>query len=348
MNFFTKYADEWKLEESDIERAEKLFAQDYGKKRKRGATTPSKLLLFLYAKGILAEEKFKNERTNTFQALLEAKTDKLEKALERLETIVEKGESTPTRPNMEADSMFEDFVAKHKEWAEDSFVVFRDHEKLKGKSHALVERFQKSGLCYMHACVVVQHYLVAMNNDKEIPMLNMAKYLKMFMPGDILYQHIWNNKGGDSLDFLENILKNKPGVDGIASRQTDTLGKDDLDNLLKAHGPGLVSGFVVADAFIGNGWQHLGEYKGEKFKGRHAMVLVGYRIVDEKKRYLLQNWWKSKPYVEVDVGYLLSSKATVHFITKPQMEMGDYPTSSEAYVECESGIDASENFIPDN
>ena len=133
--------------------------------------------------------------------------------------------------------MFDDFVAKQKEWKEeDSFVAFRDHQNLKGKSHALVERFQKSGLCYMHACVVVQHYLVAMNNDEEVPMLNMAEYLKKYMPGDRLNQHIWNNRGVDSLDFLENILKEKPGVDGIASRQTDTLHNDDLDILLKVLG----------------------------------------------------------------------------------------------------------------
>ena len=351
MQVFTPFAEEWKLEKSDIENAEKLFAEDYnegeGKKRKRRTTSPSKLLLFLYAKGILAEED-SVIRKRRFKLLLAAETDKLKKALERLTTIVEKGETTPTRLKMEADSVFDDFVTKHKEWkAEDSFVVFRDHQNLKGKSHALVERFQKSGLCYMHACVVVQHYLVAMNNDKEVPMLNMAEYLKKYMPGDRLYQHIWNNKGGDSLDFLENILKEKPGVDGIASRQTDTLCNDDLDALLKSYGPGLVSGFAVAKDFIGTDWQHLGKYL-EKCEGRHAMVLVGYRIADGKKRYLLQNWWKSKPYVEVDVEYLLSSKAAIHFIKEKQMEMGDYPTNLEALVECESGIDASENFIPDN
>ena len=168
------------------------------------------------------------------------------------------------------------------------------------------------------------------------------------MPGDSLYQHFWENKGGDSLDFLENILEQKPGVDGIASRQTDTLHNDDLDILLKSYGPGLVSGFAVAQDFIGDDWQHLGKYKVEKFEGRHAMVLVGYRIVDGKKRYLLQNWWKTKPYVEVDVDYLLSSKVTIHFIKEKQVRMGDYPTNLETLVECESGIDASENFIPDN
>lgn len=278
-----------------------------------------------------------------------AESTELRKALERLTTIVEKGETTPTRLNMELVSVFDDFVALHPEWKEnDSFVVFRDHQKLHGKSHALVERLQKSGLCYMHACVVVQHYLVAMNNDEEVPMLNMAEYLKKFMSGDRLYQHIWNNKGGDSFDFLENILKERPESESIVSLSNKVLAETEMDSLLKSYGPALVSGFAVAKAFTGTDWQHLGKYKVEKFEGRHAMVLVGYRVVDGKKRYLLQNWWKSKAYIEVDVDYLLSSKATIHFIKERQTEIGDYPTNFEALVECESGIDASENFIPDN
>jgi hypothetical protein len=302
----------------------------------------------LYAKGILAEED-SVIRKRSFQLLLDATTPQLKKALVRLKTIVEKGETTPTRLKMEADSVFDDFVTKHKEWKEeDSFVVFRDHQNLKGKSHALVERFQKSGLCYMHACVVVQHYLVAMNNDEEVPMLNMAEYLKKYMPGDRLYQHIWNNRGGDSLDFLETILKERPDSENILTLSNKVLADTEMDKLVKSYGPGLVSGFCVAKDFVGTDWQHLGKYKVEKFEGRHAMVLVGYRIVDGKKRYLLQNWWKKKAYVEVDVDYLLSSKATIHFIKEKQLEMGDYPTNLEALVECESGIDASENFIPDD
>jgi hypothetical protein len=199
----------------------------------------------------------------------------------------------------------------------------------------------------MHACVVVQHYLVAMNNEKEIPMLNMAEYLKKYMQGNSLYQHIWDNKGGDSLTFVKNILKEKPKSRNIlhCSSLNDL---DSMNEYLYLYGPGLVSGFCVSEAFIGTDWQHLGDYEVEKLEGRHAMVLVGYRIVDGKKRYLLQNWWKSKPYVEVDVDFLLSSEATIHFITEKQMEMGDYPSNLEALVECESGIDASENFIPEN
>jgi hypothetical protein len=55
MHLFTPYADEWKMETSHVEIAAKLFAQDYGKQENRGAQ--SKLLLFLYAKRILAEKK---------------------------------------------------------------------------------------------------------------------------------------------------------------------------------------------------------------------------------------------------------------------------------------------------
>ena len=356
MQLFTPFADEWKLQESDIKRAAELYAQDYRKKRKRNAkttntttaTSTSKLLLFLYAKGILSA-KSSVVRKAEFQELLAARTDKLREALERLMTIVEKGETTPTRNEIETDSVFGDFVGKHKEWgAEDSFVVFRDHQDLKGKSHALVERFQKSGLCYMHACVVAQHYLVAMNNSEEVPMLDMAEYLKKYMPGDSLYQHIWDNKGGDSLDFFKNILKERPDSENIVTLSNRVLAETEMDKLLKSYGPGLVSGFRVAKAFIGEDWQHLGKYNVEKFEGRHAMVLVGFRSVDGKKRYLLQNWWKSKPYVEVDVDYLLSSEATIHFIKEKQLKMGDYPTNLQALVECESGMDASENFIPEN
>lgn len=343
MNFFKPFAEEWKLTEGDIETAAERFALDYGTKN----INPTKFLLFLYAKGILAA-KSSVIRKVEFQELLAAETTDSKKALVRLTTIVEKGETTPTRLKMEADSVFDDFVTKHKEWKEKgSFVVFRDHQNLKGKSNALVERFQKSGLCYMHACVVVQHYLVAMNNDEEVPMLNMAEYLKKYMPGDRLYQHIWNNMGGDSLDFLEGILKESPDSENIlhCSNRSDL---DSMDKLIESYGPGLVTGFCVAKDFVGTNWQHLGKYKVEKFEGRHAMVLVGSRIVHGKMRYLLQNWWKSKPYVEVDVDYLLSSKATIHFIKEKQLEMGDYPTNLDALVECESGIDASENFIPDD
>ncbi|KAI8898807.1 hypothetical protein BC833DRAFT_588216 [Globomyces pollinis-pini] len=369
---FTPYKEEWRLNEEEVEKAAELYAIDYPSslKRKRKQLEEldephqqNKLLMFLYAKGIMAA-KSSVVRTNEFDELLAdeephfrkwkfeelfaARTDKLKSALKRLEIIVQKGETSPTRTNLEQTTLFEEFVSNHSEWkANISWVVFRDHKDLKKKEHALVERFQRSGLCYMHACVVMQHYLVAMNNDKQIPMLNMAEYLKKYMPGTHLYEQIWNDKGSDSWEFLRSILKKRPKSKQIISLVNESLAQTDMGALLQEHGPALVSGFCVTEEFITENWQHLGEHNEENFKGRHAMVLVGYREVDGNKRYLLQNWWKTKAYVEVDVDYLLSSDTTIHFIKEKQIEMGDYPASYQTLVECESGIDACENFLPE-
>jgi hypothetical protein len=63
-------------------------------------------------------------------------------------------------------------------------------------------------------------------------------------------------------------------------------------------------------------WQHLGQCDG-KVLGYHAMVIVGYRTdtASKQRHYLLQNWWKAKPYVEVDGEYLANAEANVHFVT---------------------------------
>lgn len=62
-------------------------------------------------------------------------------------------------------SLFDALVAEHPEWGpEKSYVVFRDHDLLKDKP-PYVERVQPSGLCYMHAPVILQHYQVAMVSE---------------------------------------------------------------------------------------------------------------------------------------------------------------------------------------
>ena len=140
------------------------------------------------------------------------------------------------------------------------------------------------------------------------------------MKSDELYEHIWNNKGGDSLAFLANILSEKLNDDGVVSISSYLLRNANLDELLLSNCTALVSGFNVAEEFICDDWQHLEKYHVEKFKGRHAMVLVGYRNFEGKRRYLLQNWWKNKPYVEVDIDYMLRSGATIRFFEETDQE----------------------------
>ncbi|KAI9333276.1 hypothetical protein BDR26DRAFT_868493 [Obelidium mucronatum] len=339
----TPFARDWGLSTKQVEDAAELAATD-------GVESPSELELFLYAKGILAQEcdDDPGKRKRKYKSLLTGVSVESVAGLNRLKTIVDIGETTPTRTGLESNqSFFDHFVNAHREWAVglDVFVCHRDHPDLSGKPLALVERFQKSGLCYMHGPVVLQHYLVAMNNDSSTPMLNIAEFLKTRMDAKSLYLHIWKNEGGDSLEFLKSILATKMHPSKIIHESN--FDDVDLTLLLKDHGPGLVSGFRVTDDFSSCKWQHLGIATGENFIGRHAMLLIGSRKVESRTHYLLQNWWKTKPYVEVDAEYLLSSGATVHFIKEKQLKIGDFPTSFAALVECDDGLDVGENFFPE-
>jgi hypothetical protein len=149
-----KHSDDWNQQEHQIKKAMNLIKTDSAK---------SKLLrdtrrLFLYSKGILANEK-SFIRKDKFNDLLESPKFEAERA--RLNRILQSEETSIDFTNSE-DTLFAKFVKNNPEWLPNSsFVVFRDHPLLAKKPHAYVERIQLSGLCYMHAPVVLQHYLVS-------------------------------------------------------------------------------------------------------------------------------------------------------------------------------------------
>ena len=73
---------------------------------------------------------------------------------------------------------FDTFVSKHPTWGlPTSFVVFRDHPQLAGKN-SLIQRVQTHGPCAIHAPVVWQHYLVAMQNAKPVATVDIAVWIR--------------------------------------------------------------------------------------------------------------------------------------------------------------------------
>jgi hypothetical protein len=334
---------DWNLTPESIQKAVDLMEED-------GLTEKSLqqdrlLVLFLYAKRILADKGVSFRRSVFDSVRLNAETDQNARA--RLVTIVMDGETSPVRPliNGKPSFFFDDFVKDHPEWNKEtgSWVLFRDHPRLKDKEFAHVERFQKSGLCYMHAPVVVQHYLVSMAVDESVHMLNMVAYLRQHQSALGLYFHIWHDQGGDSEQFLLKILQGVPHTiamhPGSLSKGTSTL-REYMDKF----GPGLVSRFEVTQNFCtSNNWQYTGPFEAPE-NSMHAMVLVGYRELEGGEyRYLLQNWWKYMPYVEVDLEYLVSSKAVVHFVKERQEKIGPFASNSLNLVE--SDVDAREQHF---
>jgi hypothetical protein len=252
--------------------------------------------LFLYAKGVLRGEdsivrirKIDNLFKPDDARVPDDEKKKLRGGLERLERIVVKGEHGS--PLKATDNTFVNFCKRIVEWgdATKSYVIFRDHPKL-ARKNAFVERVQKSGLCYMHAPIVMQHYLVRMNSRKAVMMLDMAIYLRQHMNSDALYLHIWSDHGGDSAEFLRQILVQQP--EPVVTTVETTAVR--LLERLQQCGPLLVAGVKIDDVLDDRVTTSFRGVRNSKFKGRHAMVMVGHRKDGDVDLFLLQNWWRKK------------------------------------------------------
>ena len=213
-------------------------------------------------------------------------------------------------------------------------VAFRDHKKLAGKDHAYIERVHTlSGLCFMHAPVVLQHYLVAMQTDNRVPSLDIARYMRRYRSSKDLHAHIMADGGGFSAGFAETIL--------VPDSKLKPVVPDDDDKItarLEQYGPALLSGFIVDEDFRNTAvHQHLGERdEASKIVGMHAMLVVGHRQEGNSTRLLVQNWWRQKPFIEVDTAYLTSTKAQLNFALTPQPTIPEhFPTSDASHVELE-------------
>jgi len=230
-----------------------------------------------------------------------------------------------------------------------SQVLFRDHEQLKDKDHAYTERVQHPALCFMHAPVVMQHYLVAMANDHRTPSLDMALFMRRYRSAAELEKHIMENLGGSSIAFLRSIL-----LPDTELKRYRTILDDDPPDLvrqferewkdrLEAYGPALVRAFEVHSEFKNpDRWVYTGNVAPDRdnLPGYHAMLLVGHRRTEnDETRFLLQNWWENKQFVEVDWRYLMSAKAELHYVTTPQTHIPqEFPINHASHVELEMDI----------
>ena len=118
----------------------------------------------------------------------------------------------------------------------------------------------------------------------------MAAYLRRHVDGKTLYEHIWNDAGGDSHRFFMDILTPKPVPRLLALRSDGKSWRADLEQ----YGPLLVSAVSIEDAFMNGEATSFLKTMSTASLGQHAMVLVGHRKEGKQDRFLLQNWWRSK------------------------------------------------------
>ncbi len=97
--------------------------------------------------------------------------------------------------------------------------------------------------------------------------------------------------------------------------QVEDRSAAELESCLRTHGPGLLSQVRVTDTLLDGVSFCLTGREGHSLQQwRHTMVLVGVRTSSTGSRFLVQNWWDHKQFVEVDWCYLCHCEAEVTFL----------------------------------
>ena len=239
------------------------------------------------------------------------------------------------------DSEFREFIKLHADWEHENSVLF--FNKYPHIDSLKVLRRQTSGLCYMHAPVVLQHYLVSIykGEGSDLKMIDVGKYIEMNWKGKQLLKYLKEDSGGSSVSFLEEINHHVNDFDTANytippsdSRSFDANCLELMERL--EFKPALVSNFRVDSSFHHGGTSFLaGAVNAAELSGQHAMVLIGCRACPTHKYvFLLQNWWKGRYFIEVSASYLASSKATISFVTQDIEYIPErFPVIRSSFVE---------------
>ena len=249
---------------------------------------------------------------------------------------------------------FENFcaVAGMAPWADPERSTVFHRDVVPG---SLVQRVQRSGLCYMHGSDVVLHYRVCKSKavagdpaPANHEMVDLTAFMLAHLSGEELWKFV-ENPGDDSVRFLKRLAQTEEvrQLDCDWLLEPATVGQ--VVQLFDQYGPALVARFrtnatwrnATVSSHIG------GDMERGADTGLHAMALVGYRRVEGGNvRFLIQNWWGAKQFFEADLPYLHSRGATLAFIRANLDHIPvDWPISNRLYGENE--LDAPEREAAD-
>jgi hypothetical protein len=248
---------------------------------------------------------------------------------------------------------------KRKADSQDDGVVvnlFWTEFSVEQQARIMVIRKQKSGLCYLHAPVVLEHYLIAIaTGGKNSCTYDIGKYEAHVLSGEHLVNFILEDKGGSSRDTL-NELCGLTKVDDvkcytIPDKEDGSLYSVTCQLILErvSLSPALISVFRVYPDF--------GQTSAVSFSGlpaqndnvslsdveRHSMVLIGARKTSEGEYYfLLQNWWQGRYFIEVSGEYMHHCQAQITFVKKAITRKCELTTFLSEALYAETSADASE------
>ena len=223
----------------------------------------------------------------------------------------------------------------------------------------MVIRKQKSGLCYLHAPVVLEHYLFAIaTGGAHSSTYDIGKYEAHVLSGDHLVDFLLKDVGGSSQNTLNEICGLREADTKhfhIPDKEDDSFYMTVCDMILDrvAQSPALVSTFRVYPDFRRTdtvSFSHipLQGTQGTSSSSRvpmHSMVLIGGRkTVDGEYLFLLQNWWEGRYFVEVSGEYMHHCQAEITFVKKAITRRRELTTFLCDALYAETSADASETL----
>lgn len=256
-------------------------------------------------------------------------------------TIAELLNTSPQPPmNIPEFMSFARFASARPQWddSKQSFVFFRDHPCCIGKN-ILIQRRQLAGNCFIHGPIVIHYYLQCMQFADPKP-VDIRNFVKCHLDRENLSKLITRVGGGSSRDVLKTLVGPRVRIFPCAFNDND----DEIEKHLKKYGPGLITGFLVESHFHTHQISHQGYYHTPAL-GSHSMVLVGVRKEHGKTWILIQNWWMTKQFCEIDSAYFEMSNASILFC-KGDISRDQFVTFSNPYDE--AGLDAQEDTVDEN
>ena len=205
----------------------------------------------------------------------------------------------------------------------------------------MVRSIQRTGNCYLHAPVVLQHYLVVKGSGHaDHTKVDISKYVQSNITGPALQKYL-QGEGGTSADVLTSIASLAPDdLDTIVvSSRHLSRNADDISNNLRDFGPALISVFPVDARFLSatqaTATFRKPDYNPATVKGWHVMVLLGIRPdAQEGHMCLVQNWHEGMELLEMSLPYLAATGCLIKFVLKPLTTIPDtLPKISAAFTE---------------
>lgn len=332
-----KLAGEWNLSVDDLRKSitkipyslRLFFSPDASFKDPHGVEILQKnIILFLVSKGIC-------DLFVTFWLFLFGEEDRM-----RLLVLLDsEGDiNTPFELAVGVQSLDgkEGFTSSCPIWKTSGFTFFGINTNSSIKYVNILSRVQKSGICYIHAVVVMISYLIQIKTQKlSDSMENISKYIRRSFSAVELKSHIFGNAGGNSYLLFQKMV-------GLRLFEID-ISKITLE-VLGDVGPILVSHFKVTKEFMScKRWSFLSNYVLDwidlgELHCHHAMMIVGIRLDDVFGQvFLLQNWWKEAQFVEVSAKYLSDCLQEGHlYALSPEVKdvaVKDTCTTEFAYSE---------------